>query len=251
MKNLSGFTIIVATIFSTIIHFFVLALFDTIPLLPKEIPLRSDIFMVDLVTVETASAVPFEEEKTVQIQEAVEKKKPEEKKEVKKEGVTREEVKEKKEVVEEVKEVKKKEEIKKEDKTVVTDSGTKQEKKEKTEEQPLNLEEQRLAAIERVKQDLATRETDGTYTKSQDYDFKKLENQVKSFWAIPDTLSEEGLNAVIIIEIGKNGELLKTEFEQSSGNNIFDQAVIRAIKKAAPFEPPRGSVPLKIGLRFP
>ncbi|MBN1256051.1 MAG: cell envelope integrity protein TolA [Deltaproteobacteria bacterium] len=248
MKNLSGFTIIVATIFSTIIHFFVLALFDTIPLLPKEIPLRSDIFMVDIVTIETASAVPFEEEKTAQIQEAVEAKKPEEKKEVKKEEVKKEEPKKETVTLEE--------KAKKKDTAALEDhdkAKVNKESKEKPKDDPTSDNEQQLSdAIARIRQKVENEdEKKGEQVPSGGYDVTKVQDRVKSFWAIPDTLSGEGLNAVIIIEIGKNGELLKTEFEKYSGNDVFDQAVIRAIKKAAPFEPPPGSVPLKIGLRFP
>jgi TonB family protein len=259
MKNFSGFAIIVATIFSTIIHFFVLALFDTIPLLPKEIPLRSDIFMVDLVTIETASAVPFEEEKTVQIQEAVEATKPEEKKEVKKEEVRkevvkREEVKDKKEVVEEVKEVKKKEEIKKEDKTVVADTSTKQEKKEKAEEQPLDLEGQRLAAIEKIRQGVSDREPDGPSAKVTDAEIKEYESkvieEVKRSWAILNIWSEKELEAFIVIEVDEKGQVI-TRIEESSGNLAFDQAALRAIRKASPFGPPPNTKALTfLPLRF-
>jgi colicin import membrane protein len=245
---MKGFTIIMATILSTIIHFFVLVLLDTIPLLPTEVASQPNIYMVDLVTLTTEQPA-LQEEAAVQ-QKVEEVKKAEVKQAVvKKEEVKKEEVKK----AEPQQETVKKEEVKKtppkDDEVVLSDQGTQQEKKQKTEDQTPDLEKQRLAAVERVRQNVPDRGTDGATT--ADYDFAKLEKKVKGFWAIPDALSAEGLKAVIVIEIDKKGEVVRTEFEQSSGNDIFDQAALRAIKKAAPFDPPRGSIPLKVGLRFP
>lgn len=233
MKGFSGFTIIVATIFSTIIHFFVLTLLDTLPLLPKEITPRMDIFMVDLISLQVANAVPPKEEtKTVQTQEAVEVKKPEEKKEPKKEE---------------------KQEAQK-DKVVLADRGKEQEKKEKTEKGPPNPEEQRLAAVDRVRQNFAARgEGDSPVTEAERNEYgRMIQERVNRFWVIPETMSQKDLKAVIIIEVDQKGHMVGTpRFEQSSGNSVFDEAAKRAISKAVPFPPPPGQVPSQFGLKFP
>jgi len=238
MKGFSGFTIIVATIFSTIIHFFVLTLLDTLPLVPKKITPRMDIFMVDLIPLQVANAVPPE----VVVQKKVE--------EVKQPEVKKEEAKKKETKKETVKKEEKKAQV------VLADRGKEQEKKEKTEKQPLDPEEQRLAAIERIRQNRAARGkgdspvAEVTEAEKNDYS-AMIQERVKRFWVIPDTLSERELKAVIIIEIDKNGEVVRTEFEQSSGNSVFDEAAKRAISKAVPFAPPPGQVPSQFGLKFP
>ncbi len=47
------------------------------------------------------------------------------------------------------------------------------------------------------------------------------------------------LKAVVVLYIGATGELLREpELQASSGNALFDQEVLMALKKAAPFGPP-------------
>ena len=51
------------------------------------------------------------------------------------------------------------------------------------------------------------------------------------------------LKALVVLYIGAMGELLKEpELQASSGNALFDQEVLMALKKAAPFGPPPGSL---------
>jgi TonB family protein len=65
-----------------------------------------------------------------------------------------------------------------------------------------------------------------------------VENRIKGFWVIPDLLSARELKAVVIFGIDKQGEIINLRFKLSSGNAPYDQSVIRAIRKAAPFSPP-------------
>jgi len=65
-----------------------------------------------------------------------------------------------------------------------------------------------------------------------------VESRVKGFWVIPDTLSARELKAVVVFAIDKNGEVINLRFKESSGSLPYDQSVIRAISKAAPFSPP-------------
>lgn len=234
---MKGLTIITATILSTVIHFFVLTLLDTIPLVPKEIPPLPNIYMVDLVTLEKERPAP-QEERAVQKEAAETVLKKEEPKAVKKEEP-------KKEVV--------KKEPKKEDKVVLADRAKEREKKESTEKPQVDDEQQRLAAIKEIEEKVAERKSDeapaATDSEIQVY-VAMARERVKGFWVIPDTLSsEKDLKAVIIITIDQQGQIAGRRFEQSSGNLSFDQSAMRAVSKAAPFPPPPGQMP-EIGLIF-
>lgn len=222
-----SFRIIVATILSTVIHFFIFTLLDTVPLISKEIPHKENLYMVDLVSLPEERPAPQREEKPA-VQQKVE--------EVKKEEPKQETV--------------KKEEVKKttpkDDEVVLADRNKEREKKKKTEKQPLDPEEQRLAAIEKIKQDLEERGNGNssgaevTAAKMQEYQYVVSE-RVKRSWAILNIWSEEELEAFIVIEIDERGQVVTSRFEKSSGNLAFDQAALRAIRKAAPFDPPPGN----------
>jgi colicin import membrane protein len=243
-----GFRIIVATILSTVIHFFILTLLDTIPLISKEIPQRN-LYMVDLVPLAVEQPAPQKsEEPAVQQKEE----------EVKKEEVKKEEV--KKEVK---KEEPKQETVKQEEKkdTVVLEDPNKNEAtpekatKGSTEKPTVNDEQQQLAsAIKGIEEKVADRETDAPVVTDDEINRYKvmIQERVKRFWVIPDTLSEKELEAVIIIEIDQKGYMKGTpQFEKSSGNVVFDQAAMRAIRNVTSFPPPPGQIPLKFGLKFP
>jgi colicin import membrane protein len=242
-----GLTIIVATILSTVIHFFVLTLLDTIPLVSKEFSRRPELYMVDLVPLEPERAAPQEEAAEVKKEEV-------KKEEAKKEEVKKEEPKQE-EVTREPKKEEPKKEEKKEDKVVLADRGKEQEKKEKTKKQAPNPEQQLSTRIKELEQKVAARgKGDSPAPEATDDEINKykatIQDRVKRFWVIPDTLSsEKDLKAVIIIEIDQQGQVKGSRFEQSSGNLSFDQSAMRAINKAAPFPPPPGQMP-EIGLIF-
>ena len=229
--------IIVATILSTVIHFFVLTLFDTIPLISKEVPQRN-LYMVDLVPLPVEQPAPQQAEKPA-IQQKVE--------EVKKEEVKKEEVKEEVKKEEPKQETVKKEEVKKtppkDDEVVLADTDNKQENKEETEEQAPDPEEQRLASIEKIKKDVAAREqgdSPGAEVTAAEIDqyVTMVENRVKGLWVIPDLLSTRELKAVVVFAIDEKGQVTNLRFKESSGNSPYDQSVLRAISKAVPFSPP-------------
>jgi TonB family protein len=235
-----------------VLHFFILTVFDTIPLISKEIPQRN-LYMVDLMPLPIERPAPQEEEATVPKQATEVKKEEVKKEEPKKEEVKKEEVK---------KEEPKKERVKEEaqkDTVVLKDPGKQQgtqekTKKESTEKPTVNDEQQRLVAIKEIEQKVAGRATDDVpmVTNAEIDQYKwMIQERVKRFWVIPDTLSESDLGAVIIIEIDTSGNVKKSRFEQSSGNLVFDQAAIRAISKATPFPSPPGKISMEFGLRFP
>lgn len=68
---------------------------------------------------------------------------------------------------------------------------------------------------------------------------KIVESKIKEVWTIPENLVKEivDLEATIVIIIDKNGRVQKFWFEKKSGNSLYDQSAMRAIKKAEPLPP--------------
>jgi len=69
----------------------------------------------------------------------------------------------------------------------------------------------------------------------------KVLARVKNNLSNPQTLSEQErmfLSAVLALAIGPDGELLSARIQTPSGNDAFDNAVLSAAKKSAPFPPP-------------
>lgn len=68
-----------------------------------------------------------------------------------------------------------------------------------------------------------------------------LSNAVRRRYDVADTISEaerKALRAEVAIRLGPAGELLDVQLARASGNELFDTAVVGAVKKAAPFGPP-------------
>jgi TonB family protein len=57
---------------------------------------------------------------------------------------------------------------------------------------------------------------------------------------------------VVLIKINKNGKIVETRIEKSSGNSFYDESALRTISKIRKFSPPpviKGNY-LNIGLIF-
>lgn len=79
--------------------------------------------------------------------------------------------------------------------------------------------------------------------------------KIKESWTIPETLLKErvDLETIIVVIIDQNGKIQKSWFEKRSGNAIYDQMAMRAIKKSEPFPPfPKEwkESTLEVGIRF-
>lgn len=79
--------------------------------------------------------------------------------------------------------------------------------------------------------------------------------EIKEAWTIPKNVLEEkvDLETVIIVIIEKDGRIKKYWFEKKSGNDLYDQTAVRAIKKAEPLPPipnELGEETLEVGIRF-
>ncbi len=77
---------------------------------------------------------------------------------------------------------------------------------------------------------------------------------IKRQWVLPKSLiNVQGLEAVVVIVVRRDGKIESMQFEKRSGNQLFDDSVLRAIQKADPlpkfpdiYSPPRD----EIGVRF-
>jgi TonB family protein len=68
-----------------------------------------------------------------------------------------------------------------------------------------------------------------------------LRAQVRRYFFVSQTIPDQErirLQADVLVRIGRGGELLETKLAKSSGNDLFDSAVLSAVKKASPFGPP-------------
>ena len=71
--------------------------------------------------------------------------------------------------------------------------------------------------------------------------FGLLNSVVKRNYDVSNTIDEaerRRLRAEVALRIGPGGELLDVSITKASGNELFDSAVIGAVKKAAPFSAP-------------
>jgi TonB family protein len=67
-----------------------------------------------------------------------------------------------------------------------------------------------------------------------------VKTKIMKAWALPENLSKgaKGLETIIVIIIGRDdGKVKKSWLEKRSGNPLYDQMAMRAIKKAEPFPP--------------
>lgn len=78
--------------------------------------------------------------------------------------------------------------------------------------------------------------------------------RVKQNYYIPPTLMpEKNITTIIDVKISRSGALEYAGFEKRSGNRYFDDSVLRAVKKSAPFPPLPNWVmenSIEIGIRF-
>jgi len=79
-------------------------------------------------------------------------------------------------------------------------------------------------------------------------------NRLSQFWALPEYLQKnQTLEAVVVITINQNGQILNHFFEERSGDRVFDQFVSKAIEDANPLPPIPPAMKkqrYEVGLRF-
>jgi len=81
----------------------------------------------------------------------------------------------------------------------------------------------------------------------------KLQRIIRRNYALPESynLKNAKLRVVISISVGENGNLMKMGVEKSSGDAMFDDLAVQAVKASTPLpRPPRGLVAQSILLNF-
>jgi colicin import membrane protein len=71
--------------------------------------------------------------------------------------------------------------------------------------------------------------------------YGQLSAQVKRFYNVSETIPDQErvhLVAQVALFIDPNGQLARARLAKPSGNDLFDSAVLEAVKRAAPFAPP-------------
>lgn len=130
------------------------------------------------------------------------------------------------------------------------------------------------AALDAIQRRMARRETgkgqpttppsnavSASSSKPSDLESKRNEyynliwSKIKEAWTIPENLLNKmvDLETIIVVMIERDGKIQRCWFEKKSGNALYDQTAMRAIKKAEPLPP----IPkefnediLEIGIRF-
>lgn len=64
-----------------------------------------------------------------------------------------------------------------------------------------------------------------------------VKRRVKAHWSIIGEAPRPDTEALIGIEIGENGAVVRFSVDKSSGDQLFDRSAMRAISQAAPFPP--------------
>jgi TonB family protein len=80
-----------------------------------------------------------------------------------------------------------------------------------------------------------------------------LQAHVHRFWRLPDSSKFKGLVAKVAFRVRRDGHLEKFWLDKSSGNHLFDESALKAIKRADPLPPfPSGirERTLDLGFRF-
>ena len=71
--------------------------------------------------------------------------------------------------------------------------------------------------------------------------YARLRSQISRFYDVSDTIPDSErirLVAQVAVVIAPSGQLERSRLAKSSGNDLFDSAVMAAVKRAAPFSPP-------------
>ncbi|MBI4012465.1 MAG: TonB C-terminal domain-containing protein [Candidatus Rokubacteria bacterium] len=89
--------------------------------------------------------------------------------------------------------------------------------------------------------DSTTRATSSISLDVSDFPFtyylRQLQAKISERWAPPRGATAGGERAVVVFEIGRDGQIKEPSVERSSGNAIYDQSALRAIMDASPFPP--------------
>ncbi|KPJ66930.1 MAG: hypothetical protein AMJ45_03425 [Syntrophobacter sp. DG_60] len=94
--------------------------------------------------------------------------------------------------------------------------------------------------------------SDGLSLRFQIY-YQEIWEKIKNNWILPTFLLKDATEAIVVIKIAKNGDIIDKFFEKKSGIPLFDDSVMEAISRSTPLPPiPEGYVLSyhELGIRF-
>lgn len=84
--------------------------------------------------------------------------------------------------------------------------------------------------------------------------YNRIYEQIRSSWVLPEGVtSRVSLITVVRIRIAPDGKIEQFWIDERSGNDYYDQSVLRAIRKASPLSPlpdELSDTSLEVGLNF-
>ena len=102
--------------------------------------------------------------------------------------------------------------------------------------------EEEKKAVSRIKTRLARNKTANqpvAISAVGNYQLNRYAEQLKAWitdhWQLPELLLQEKLSATVSLTINASGNLVKQKPEKMSGNRLFDDSILRAIARSAPF----------------
>lgn len=102
--------------------------------------------------------------------------------------------------------------------------------------------EEHEKAVKRIKTRLAQNKTATkpvAISAVGNYQLNRYAQQLKAWitdhWQLPELLLNEKLSATVSLTINATGNLIKQDPEKMSGNQLFDDSILKAIARAAPF----------------
>ena len=66
---------------------------------------------------------------------------------------------------------------------------------------------------------------------------RQVQQKIETQWQRQSTINEPARRPVVFVEIRRNGSIQIPQITETSGNSLYDQAVVRAIVEASPFPP--------------
>jgi len=102
--------------------------------------------------------------------------------------------------------------------------------------------EEQEKTVEQIKARLAQNKTanpPAAISAVGNYQLNRYAEQLKAWitdhWQLPELLLKEKLSATVSLTINAAGNLVKQHPEKMSGNQLFDDSILKAIARAAPF----------------
>ncbi|MCZ0931923.1 MAG: energy transducer TonB [Oligoflexia bacterium] len=80
----------------------------------------------------------------------------------------------------------------------------------------------------------------------------QIDRQIRAQWSLPKYLTDKKLTAQVEIKINKQGHITYKQILISSGNDLFDSFVLKAIENSEPYPPPPPGIQkfIKNGIAF-